>query len=163
MNAEFDTTELDQFTKDLLDLARVKMPQESKKFVRKEQGKLRTRTRQKARSKVHKQTGLLFANIDRSKVYDNGDDIVGKVYIRGGKNGAPHAHLIEEGHQIVGPKTHKKGQKKSGKKRKYYPKQSTGDRAKAYKIMEEARDEFEPVFNQDAESFVDEMLREKGL
>jgi hypothetical protein len=132
--------------------------------MRKEQGKLRTRTRQKARSKVHKLTGNLFANIDRSKAYHNADgDTVGKVYIRGGKGGAPHAHLIEDGHQIVGPKTHKKGQKKSGKKRKYYPKQSTGDRTKAYKILEEARDEFEPVFTQDTEAFVDEMLREKGL
>jgi hypothetical protein len=148
MSVEFDTTELDQFTKDLLDLARVKLPQESKKFVRKEQGKLRTRTRQKARSKVHKKTGNLFKNIDRSKVYDNGDDIVGKVYIRGGKGGAPHAHLIEDGHRIVG---HLPGKKDTGKE------------APAFKIMEEARNEFEPVFAKDCEEFVDEALREKGL
>ena len=54
MSVEFDTTELDEFTKDLLSLAREKLPREALKFMRQEQGKLRTRTRQKAKSKVHK-------------------------------------------------------------------------------------------------------------
>ena len=166
MSVEFDTTELDNFTKDLLSLARQKMPQEALKFMRTEQGKLRTRTRQKARSKVHKKTGNLFKNIDRSKAYNNdGGETLGKVYIRGGKGGAPHAHLIEDGHRIVGPKTHKKTRKKetTARKRKVFSKQSTGDMTKAYKIMEEAREEFDPVFTQDCENFVDRMLKEKGL
>ncbi len=149
MSVEFDTTELDDFTKDLLSLARQKMPQEALKFMRTEQGKLRTRTRQKARSKVHKKTGNLFKNIDRSKAYNNdGGETLGKVYIRGGKGGAPHAPLIEDSHRIVG---HAPGKKDTGKK------------SKAFKIMEEARKEFEPVFTQDCEDFVDRMLKEKGL
>lgn len=149
MSAEFDITELDDFTKDLLSLARRKMPNEAKKFIRTEQGKLRTRTRQKARSKVNRKTGKLFKNIDRSKTYNNDDgDTVGKVYIRGGKGGAPHAHLIEYGHRIVGHNPDRK---------------DTGKRTTAYKIMEEAREEFEQVFTKDCEEFVDKMLREKGL
>lgn len=149
MSVEFDTTELDEFTKDLFSLAREKLPREALKFMRQEQGKLRTRTRKKAKSKVHKKTGNLFRNIERSKAYNNDDgDTIGKVYIRGGKKGAPHAHLIEEGHRIVGHLPDKK---------------DTGERANAYKIMEEARNEFEPVFTKDCEEFVDKMLREKGL
>ena len=162
---DFDVTELDDFTKDLLSLAREKMPKEALKFMRTEQGKLRTRTRQKARSKVHKKTGNLFKNIDRSKAYNNeGGETLGKVYIRGGKGGAPHAHLIEDGHMIVGPPTHKPRKKSAGtKQRKKFEKQSSGDRTKAYKIMEEASEEFGSVFVKDCEEWVDKMLKEKGL
>lgn len=149
MSAEFDVTELDDFTRDMLSLARQKIPSETLKFMRAEQGKLRTRTRQKARSKVKRKTGNLFKNIDRSKAYNNDDgDTIGKVYIRGGKGGAPHAHLIENGHRIVGHRPDKK---------------DTGKRTTAYKIMEEARNEFEPVFTKDCDEFVNKMLREKGL
>lgn len=148
MSVELDVTELDDFTKDLLSLARQKMPQEALKFMRTEQGKLRTRTRQKARSKVHKKTGNLFKNIDRSKAYNNDGETLGKVYIRGGKGGAPHAHLIEDGHRIVGHAPEKK---------------DNGKKSKEFKIMEEASNEFAPVFTQDCEEFVDRMLKEKGL
>ena len=147
-DVDLDTTELDDFARDLMSLAIDKLPNESKKFIRKEQGKLRTRTRRKARETVKKKTGRLFKNIDRSKVYNNNGEILGKVYIRGGAGGAPHAHLIEDGHRIVGHMPNKK---------------DTGKRTKAYKIIEKAGDEFEPVFSQDCEEFIDKMLKEKGL
>ena len=39
MSVGFDVSELDDFTRDLLSLAKDKLPNESKKFIRTEQGK----------------------------------------------------------------------------------------------------------------------------
>ena len=143
MSVGFDVSELDDFTRDLLSLAKDKLPNESKKFIRTEQGKFRTRVRQKARESVEKKAGNLFGSIDRSQVRVSQTGVSGSVYI-----GAPHAHLIEDGHRIVGHEPNKK---------------DTGKKTKAYKIMENAKEEFNPVFVDDCEQFVDKMLREKGL
>ena len=143
MSVGFDVSELDDFTRDLLSLAKDKLPNESKKFIRTEQGKFRTRVRQKARASVKKKTGNLFGSIDRSQVRVSQTGVSGSVYI-----GAPHAHLIEDGHRIVGHEPNKK---------------DTGKKTKAYKIMENAKEEFNPVFVEDCEQFVDKMLKEKGL
>lgn len=143
MSVGFDVSELDDFTRDLLSLAKDKLPNESKKFIRTEQGKFRTRVRQKARASVKKKTGNLFGSIDRSQVRARQTGVSGSVYI-----GASHAHLIEDGHRIVGHEPNKK---------------DTEKKTKAYKIMENAKEEFNPVFVEDCEQFVDKMLKEKGL
>ena len=143
MSVGFDVSELDDFTRDLLSLAKDKLPNESKKFIRTEQGKFRTRVRRKTRESVKMKTGTLYDSIDRSQVIVKQNGVYGNVHI-----GAPHAHLIEDGHRIVGHEPNKK---------------DTGKKTKSYKIMENAKEEFNPIFVEDCEQFVDKMLKEKGL
>ena len=142
-DAEFDLSDLDDLTIDLLDVANRKLPVESKRFIRNEQGKLKTRVKRKTKSKTNRKTGKLYDSVDRSKTYQVDGITTGKVY-----NKARHAHLIEEPHRIVGHLPEKK---------------DTGKKSRAFKIMEESQKEFKPKFESDVEQWVDQMLDEKGL
>ncbi|NMM52150.1 HK97 gp10 family phage protein [Paenibacillus aquistagni] len=135
-----DSDGLGDFAKQLLALAEHKMPREVNKFMRKEGSTLLRKTKQKARQKVKKRTGKYLKGIKRGKVYKfQGEDTAIRVY-----HGAPHAHLLEDGHRIVG---------RDGKEHGF---------AKGYHVYKESRREFEKEFIRDCEKFIDDML-EQGL
>lgn len=144
-DAEFDVRELDEFTKELLELAEKTMPKESKKFLQVEGNKLRRITAQKARELIKKpKTRNYFKGIKRGKVYRYKDDknqLSIRIY-----GSSPHSHLLEYGHRMVG---HKPDKEELGF-------------VKGYRIFEKAAKEFENEYFNDCEKFVEDML-EKGL
>lgn len=140
MSDMFDTHELEDFTKDLLDLANNKMPRNTKKFLNKEGVSLRKVTMSVAQQKTKKRTGNYLKGIKRGKVYRY--PINGALSLRV-YGGSPHAHLIEYGHwQVV-----------DGKGAGF---------TKGKHVFETAYRLFQNKYFSDCENFVDEML-EKGL
>ena len=64
--ANIDTSELDGFARDLLNMANDELPKESKKFLRKEATKLRKKTLNKAKSLTNKKTGNYYKGIKKA-------------------------------------------------------------------------------------------------
>lgn len=143
----FNASEVTEFTRLLLELASKKMPKETYKFIRKEQNLLKRKIRLEAEV-IKDKTGKYKRNIDRSRVFNTGDDTIGTVYIRGGRKGAPHAHLIEDGHRIVGHRPTLK---------------DTGRKTAAYKIMEKATENFKKRYMQRCEKFIDKLIKKRGF
>lgn len=136
----FDLSELSDFTNDLLKLAEVQFPKESRKFMQLEGNKLRKITAATGRKVVKRKSGAYLKGIKRGKVYKyKGEQVAVRVY-----NSSPHAHLIEDGHRQV---------TKDGKEVGF---------VRGAKVFEKSRKEFEQQFIQDCEEFVDDMLS-KGL
>ncbi|KQX69232.1 HK97 gp10 family phage protein [Paenibacillus sp. Root444D2] len=136
----FDFSEMEEFTRQLMDLAVQRMPRESKKFLRDEGNKLKKDTKAKAKQKVKKDKGIYQKSIKRGKVYKfNGNQLSIRTY-----SNAPHAHLIEHGHRIIG----KDGSEHGFKQGEH--------------VFEDSVREFHDKFISDVEDFVDEML-EQGL
>jgi len=137
---EFDLSELDEFTSEMLDMAEKKMPKEIRKFLREEGTKLRKTTASIARREVKKKTGAYLKGIKRGKVYVyKGDTLSIRVY-----NSSPHAHLIEDGHRQV---------TKDGRAVGF---------VRGKRVFQKAKKAFETEFTKDCEHFVDDLL-EKGL
>lgn len=139
MKDEFDLSELDAFTAQMLRMAEKQFPKESKKFLRGEGLKLRKWTVAEARRLVKKRTGTYVKSIKRGKIYNYDRGLAIRVY-----SGAPHAHLNEYGHRIV---------TEDGKEKGFVP---------GKQVFAKARRKFEGEFVQNCERFVDEML-DKGL
>lgn len=136
---DFDMTELYDFTDKLLYMADKHMHSETRKFLRTEGGKLRKVTVSKAKQLVKQKTGNYLQGIKRGKVYKyEGDQTSIRVY-----GSSPHSHLIEYGHVQV----------RDGKEVGF---------VKGKKVFEQSRKDFESVFYNDCEDFVDELL-DKGL
>lgn len=99
MSVKFELSGLDEFEKTLIDMIEVKYPEEVKKILYelaeelKEEAKRRTPIGTKKKSK----TKRLANKWKVGKVRKAN----GEFYIEV-KNTAPHAHLIEDGHMIVG-------------------------------------------------------------
>jgi hypothetical protein len=137
---DFDVTELFGFADQLLAMAEKKMPKETRKFIQAEGNKLRRATLAKAKLLTKHKTGNYIAGIKRGKVYKfEGDATAVRVY-----GSSPHAHLIEYGHRNV---------TKSGKEVGF---------TKGVRVFERTRKDFEDVFVQDCDVFIDELL-DKGL
>lgn len=135
-----DGRELENFTKQLLDLATKQMPRESAKFLRTEGNKLRKETTAKAKQKIRELSGNYHKSIKRGKTYKyEGDSLSVRVY-----SGDPKSHLIEYGHRIVD---------KTGQEHGFKP----GEH-----VFEEAAQQFGDQFVSDCEQFIDNML-DKGL
>lgn len=136
--ALFEIEGLDELV-NTMDLVSKNYPKEVKKFMRSEGTKLKNRTVKKAKSTVGSKTGNLIKGIKRGKYYkysqNNADSI--RVY-----SSAPHAHLIEYGHDMV---TH------SGKK---------VGRVQGYHIFKTAADEFEGTYESDCEKFADKIAEQ---
>lgn len=140
----FDFKELANYEKKLLEVATVKMPRESRKFIGQEGTKLRKITVSTARAKVKKKTGNYFKSIKKGKPYIYKGNGGYSVRVYNSKKIAPHAHLIEDGHRIVNHEGQEVG---------YKP---------GLKVFDSSRREFENQFYGDIENFIDDML-EKGL
>ena len=135
----FEIGELTAFEKSLVKLANDTMPKETKKFLREEGTKLKKKTLAKAKQKVKKDTGNYFKSIKRGKVYKYNGDLSIRTY-----SYAPHSHLIENGHRIVG---------KNGEEHGY----KQGEH-----VFEEAKNQFEGEYYVDTQKFIDSVL-DKGL
>ena len=135
----FDISELTNFDKKLVNLANDKMPRESKKFVKKEAGKLNRKNKSAYKSKgIGEKTGNLLRGFKSGKVYKfNG------AWSCRALNSSPHAHLIDKGWM----------HKASNGNEKFVP---------GFNFMEDAAKGFESQYYNDIEEFFDEVL-EKGL
>ncbi len=133
-NCEFDISELFEFCEKLATSSK-----EAEKFktraVRDVGTKLARKTRAKARASIQKKTGTYFSRIKRGKLVKEGEDVRIRVY-----SNAPHAHLIEDGHEKV----------LWGKR--------TGGRVKGFKVFIEAAEGFEGEFAAEAEKIADRIL-----
>lgn len=95
---EIDTRELDDFIKELDDLQKL-FPKQARQLIMRIGSKARTIVLKKAKSLVNKKTGNYYKFIKRGKPWEDKrtDEYKIRVYTR-----APHGHLIELGHRIVG-------------------------------------------------------------
>ncbi len=138
-NSEFKINELDDFAKQMLNLAEKKMPQECKSFLKKEAEKLRKNTINKAKATVKKKTGNYLKGFKRGKKVYEYENVRYNIRVY---NNSPHAHLIEYGH--VTQKNGKEGF------------------VKGKNILENSSKEFKNEFSNDLDKFVDKVL-DKGL
>ncbi len=95
---DIDYREMNIFTRELEDLQK-HFPREARKIMLKSGSKARAIIARTARRLVRKKTGNYFKSIKRGRVWmDEGQGwFKVRVYTR-----APHGHLIEYGHRIVG-------------------------------------------------------------
>ena len=105
MASDFDFSELSELDRDLVRLANSTMPKESKKFIRTEGNKLKRVTSKRAKSEVKRDSGNYHKGIKRGKVYKYRGNDAWAIRVYGS---APHSHLIEYGHRMVGHKPDKK-------------------------------------------------------
>lgn len=133
--------DLDDFSKELLEAAQeFEGGKKTKQFLEKTGDKLKDKTLDLAKTKVKKETGNYFKSIKRGKVYEYEGDLAVRAY-----SSDPKAHLIEHGHVIKG---------KNGKEHGF---------KKGLHIFETAAEDFEDEYNEEIQSFLDEMLDKHGL
>ncbi len=121
-----------------------------KQFMRKEVRKLQRKTRAAAR-KAGIKPGPYTTSIKAGKAWERNKNFGARVY-----SSAPHAHLVEEGHDQVQnpPKPVGRG---------VIPGKGIGKvigHIDGKWIFEDARESFAPQFHQDTEEMIDEMIDE---
>lgn len=97
-NVEFDMSELEDYAEVMLEFIETDFPKECEKFMKSEAKKLRNKAKKDGAGKVGVKTGNYLKGFKAGKkVYEYGDAKFNvRVY-----NSAPHAHLIEYGHNMV--------------------------------------------------------------
>jgi len=141
---DFDDKELLKLADDLEEMSKV-LPKVTKRFLNKEGNKLKTVVKKLAKTRIKIQSNNYMEHLKRGKPYQyKGVDWSVRVY-----NASNHAHLIEDGHDIVA-----KGSKR-GKGRKIGYKNG-------YHIHADAERRFVATYLKDAEDFLDDVLN-KGL
>jgi hypothetical protein len=109
MSIDFKLSGFDEFEKTLVDMIEVKYPEEVKKILY----ELAEELREKAKEKTPVGTRKYFYSGGRKRKIRKSSRLrnswkVGRVRQKNGEffiemyNNAPHAHLIEDGHRIVG-------------------------------------------------------------
>ncbi len=151
----FEVDGIEDFS-EAIEMIRKVYPNEVKKFMQSEGTKLKNRTLKTAKSSVGKITGNYEKGIKRGKYYKyagNGADSI-RVY-----SGASHAHLIENGHKLITPKTRttKKSGKLSLKNGGKYIEDVLG-----YHIFSVSADTFESKYEKDCEKFADKIMKNLG-
>lgn len=126
---------LDEFEANL-DYLIAEMPKESLRVLRGAGSKARTIYARKARQLVGKHTGNYHKGFKRGKAYETDDGYRVRVY-----NNQPHAHLIEDGHRIVG---------KDGSEHGFKP---------GYKVMQKAEKEVEKEWNAILEDQIEKIIQ----
>lgn len=120
-----------------------------KALMRKEVRKLQRKTKQQARI-VKKVSGKYHSSIKAGKVWSRKTEFGARVY-----SGAPHAHLLEEGHdQVQNP------QNPSG--RGVQPGKGIGEvigHVDGKYVFDRAASAFVPTFEEDVEDMIDDMIR----
>ena len=136
----FDVRELNKLERDILATAQKHLPKETKKFLRDEGGALRKATLSIAKQRVKKETGKYIKSIKRGKVYrySGTGDLAIRAY-----SGAPHGHLIEDGHRQV---------TKDGREVGF---------VRGKHVFKDAAKQFEPTHYENTQKFIDDVL-EKG-
>lgn len=133
----FDTKDegLTEFEKNLETLI-ANMPKETKVILRKVGTKARTIVAKFARSLIKKHTGNYHKSWKRGKVWQAEDGAYRiRVY-----NNAPHAHLLEDGHRIVGKDGSEHGFKQG------------------YKVMDKANKEVEDQWDEILNTEIDKLI-----
>jgi len=100
---EIDLGELELFEHELEEFQK-RYPAETKKLMQRSGNEARKIVLQVAKNKVKKKTGNYFRSIKRGKVWV---EKVRREYKVRVYTAAPHGHLIEYGHRIVGHKPEK--------------------------------------------------------
>ncbi|NCI22159.1 HK97 gp10 family phage protein [Clostridium botulinum] len=90
----FDTTQLDKYSKQLLNTAKNEYPKKTKTFLRKEVKKLNKKNKQTFASKgIGEYRGNLKKGFRTGKLYKyQGKELAIRAY-----NSSPHAHLLNDG------------------------------------------------------------------
>ncbi|MBY6898006.1 HK97 gp10 family phage protein [Clostridium botulinum] len=90
----FDTTQLDKFSKNLLNIAKNEYPKKTKTFLRKEARKLNKTNKQTFEAKgIGEYRGNLKKGFKAGKLYKyKGKELAIRAY-----NSSPHAHLLNDG------------------------------------------------------------------
>lgn len=126
---------LTEFEKNLSTLLR-DMPKETRSVLMKAGSKARTIVARVSRQLVNKHTGYYHKKFKRGKVWQD-DDGAYRVRIY---NNSPHAHLIEDGHRIVG---------KDGSEHGFQP---------GLKVMDKANKEVEDQWDEILEKELDKLI-----
>lgn len=136
-----DFSELTDFQEDMIKTANiVKNGKYTKQFLRGTGSKGMRRVRSTAKSRIKKQyTGNLLKGIKRGKVYKHGPTDAFAVRVYGGKP-AYHTNLLEYGHHIILP---------NGSYWGYF----TG-----YNFFRDGMQEYAPIFYEDVDNFVDDLI-----
>ena len=114
---------------------------ETKKFVKKQAKILKKKTLEVAKKRVKKKTGYYYKSIKDGKSYEFKGSFACRVY-----SGAPHAHLIEEGHRIV------KG--KNG---------TELGRVKGKFVFRDTANEFKEEFEENSQKMLEELFEKNGF
>lgn len=97
MSVIVDVSQLTSFEKNILDICKNKYPKEAKNFMQRAGNSLKKDIRKQYESDgVGKKTGNLRKGLTRGRAYV----YAGNEYQVRVKNKAPHAHLIEHGHEL---------------------------------------------------------------
>lgn len=138
----FDFSELTKFEKKLTEKVNNTMPKESRKFIKKEAGKLNKKNKAVFKSKgIGQETGNLLKGFKAGKAYKyNG------VWSARAFNNSPHAHLLNNGFMWK-PHKNQKGEEK------FIP---------GFHFMEDAAKAFESSYYSDIEEWLYEVFI-KGL
>lgn len=147
MTAGLDTRQLAQLARDLETIAQ-DYPDRAKKHLQAEGTKVKKRLYAETKASTTKRTGNLLKGIRRMGVKKRGGDLEVTVTSK-----APHAHLIEEGHEQYAPVP--------GRGRKHQRK--TGKRVAGRHPAEHTVEAMGPELERDAGKLVDEVLRRGGL
>jgi len=143
-DSDFSDKELLKLAEDLEEMSRV-LPKQTKKFLNKEGSKLRGMVKKLAKTRIDVQSGNYMKHLKRGKPYQyKGVDWSIRVY-----NASNHAHLIEDGHEIVA-----KGSKRGKGKVVGYK--------VGYHIHADAEKRFKKTYADDCADFLDQVL-DKGL
>jgi hypothetical protein len=130
----FDISQLDKIMQKMLSVANDEMPKDSKKFLKTEANKLRKTDIKVFKSKgIESKTGNLLKGFKSGKVYKYNGNLSVRAY-----NSSPHAHLLDQGWMY----TPHEGQ--NGNEH-FIP---------GFHFFQDAEDEFQPVYFEDAESLV---------
>lgn len=137
-----DFSELTEFNANMLKMVERDLPNEAKKFMQRAGNELRKDMRISYQQNTRRKTGNLLRGLSRSRAYVyQGNEYQVRV-----KNTAPHAHLIEHGHDWV----RKRGGTVIARKR---------NAAKAKHIAGTSVKNFGRKFSELADKFVDDLLK----
>ncbi|KYH35835.1 hypothetical protein CLTEP_02280 [Clostridium tepidiprofundi DSM 19306] len=144
-DVEFNTKELDQFSKDLLSLAQQIKGKQSRKFMRKEGKKLAREQRREFKScnigTGEGDTKDVEKSFKGGKVFKKDGDLAVRGY-----SSHPLTHLLEDGHIIKN--------KKDGPELGF---------VLGWHFVDKAARKFENIYVDDTEIFIDELLQEHNL
>lgn len=145
-----DFSQLTEFENKVMEIAQKKYPQEAKKFMQRAGNAMRKRIREQySADGVGRKTGNIRKGLTRGRAYV----YAGNEYQVRVKNRAPHAHLIEHGHEIFFHHS----------KRHNFPKaKASGEFTQGFHSVGKSVNNFGDTFTDMAEKFVDDFIN-KGF
>lgn len=145
----FDTSSFKEYEKELLSLAKIKIPKQSKKFLKKSASKL-TKVNKNAFKSSNAAAGSgtteaeMLKAFKAGKVYEFNGDLSCRAY-----SAHPLAHLLDQGFVYKGG-----GFKIKNGKEKWIP---------GYGFMDKSKNSFQSTYYTDVQNFINDMLNNNGL